>query len=132
MDAYLRRKGIDSSVADVVLERLEKTSLLGDREFALFWTSNRQQFSPRGDRALRYELSQRGVARENIEQAMVTLPTEIERARLAAAKKLASLSRGDPELIRTRLTAFLGRRGFGYTVCRQVVQELTDLDRVDE
>ena len=59
---YLSGKGYDRQiVADVC--PLEAQGYLDDHAFARFWVENREQFRPRGRRALAYELRQKGVPR---------------------------------------------------------------------
>ncbi len=110
-------------VVERVLDRLEAIALLDDRQFADFWVENREQFSPRSARALAYELRQRGVGDETIEQ--VSKPgADEERAVAAGRKRLRAFStRSYPEF-RIRLSQFLQRRGFDYEVVRRAVSRL--------
>ena len=110
-------------VVDRVLARLERMGLLDDREFSEFWVEQRERFSPRSASAVRFELRQRGVAREITEETVDSDQDE-ERALAAARQRLRSLGGLDYQTFRDRLGPFLLRRGFSYTIARQVTKTL--------
>ena len=123
---YLRRKETPPEIIDAALERLDRLNFVDDQAFASFWVENREQFSPRGARALKNELRMKGVEQEVIEEAIDEEKDE-ERALLAGRKKALSLIRIpdiDYPTFRTRLGSFLQRRSFGYEVSKRVVQAL--------
>lgn len=129
----LRGKDIDDPVIDTVIARLERLGYVDDVAFARYWVDNRERFNPRGARALRYELRQKGIANAIIDTVVSDIDAT-ESARLAAEKKLYSLRRLEPEAIRTKLSSYLQRRGFDYETIRQVVDEVLadDFDQLDE
>jgi regulatory protein len=110
-------------VVDRVLARLERMGLLDDREFSEFWVEQRERFSPRSASAVRFELRQRGVAREITEETVDSDQDE-ERALAAGRQRLRSLGGVDYETFRERLGSFLLRRGFSYIIARQVTKTL--------
>ncbi|MGD8966751.1 MAG: RecX family transcriptional regulator, partial [Anaerolineae bacterium] len=79
----LREKDVEDQIVDEVVGRLTRAGLLDDREFARYWVENRARFNPRGLRGLRYEMQQKGVSRDIIDEALVTFDVE------AAARKTA-------------------------------------------
>jgi regulatory protein len=117
-------------VVDRVLARLERMGLLDDREFSDFWVEQRERFSPRAASAVRFELRQRGVAREVTEEA-VDAEQDEERALAAGRQRLRSLGGLDYETFRDRLGPFLLRRGFSYTIARQVTKTLWEESHAD-
>src|SRR5215831_2723685 len=112
-----------TEVVDRVLARLERMGLLDDREFSGFWVEQRERFSPRSASAVRFELRQRGVAREITEETVDSDQDE-ERALAAGRQRLRSLGGLDYETFRDRLGPFLLRRGFSYAIARQVMKTL--------
>jgi regulatory protein len=110
-------------VVDRVLARLERMGLLDDREFSEFWVEQRERFSPRSASAVRFELRQRGVAREITEETVDSDQDE-ERALAAGRQRMRSLGGLDYETFRDRLGPFLLRRGFSYAIARQVTKTL--------
>ena len=53
VERNLSRHGVSPEAVKAVLTRLQETGLVDDAGFAGYWAGNRQQFSPRGDRAIR-------------------------------------------------------------------------------
>jgi regulatory protein len=129
---YLRRKETPSELIDEVMTRLDHLDLVNDRAFGTFWIETREQFSPRGARALKNELRLKGVERTVIDE-IVSEEQDEERALRAARHKAIVLARQagiDYGTFRNRLGSFLQRRGFSYEVTKRVVralwQELVD------
>ena len=123
---YLRKKETPPEIIEAAIERLQRLDYLNDRDFTSFWVENREQFNPRGSRALRSELRTKGVDREIVEE-MVSDENDEELAMRAASKKAATLLQ-TPEMdytkFRNRLGGFLQRRGFSYDVVARVVRTL--------
>src|SRR3990172_10739486 len=66
----LQRKGFLAEEVEAAVQRLQGAGLLDDAAFARFWVENRDAFSPRGGRALRAELRQKGLGDETIRAAL--------------------------------------------------------------
>src|SRR5437870_8928497 len=123
---YLRRKETPPETIDAALARLDRLDLINDHTFASFWVESREQFSPRGARALKNELRMKGVEREVVEE-MIDDEKDEERALRAGRKKALSLVRipsMDFATSRARLGSSLQRRGFGYAVSTRTVRAL--------
>lgn len=126
---YLRKRDADESQIEEIVARLERTGLVDDRAFARFWVENREQFRPRGPRALRYELRGKGISDDVIEQALASLDVS-DSAYRAARKKVRQFSRLEQPVFHRKMVEYLARRGFDYEVAKQVAKrhwaELTD------
>jgi len=59
--------GYGLAVVEAALARLTEQGYLDDEQFARAWVESRDRARPRGERALRLELSQKGVLREIID-----------------------------------------------------------------
>lgn len=127
----LQKKGFSEAVSEAVTERLCRAKLLDDRAFAQYWISNREQFKPRGGRALRYELRQKGVDSSIIDPLLEEVD-EAEGAYLAAVKRLARWKRVPLEVRRRKLGDHLRRRGFGYATIEQVWERLIAEHQIDQ
>lgn len=123
---HLRKKETPPEIIEAALERLNRLDYVNDKAFSAFWVENREQFNPRGSRALRNELRLKGVDREIVEE--VVDEEHDEELALRAARKKASLllqaSDMDYAKFRNRLGGFLQRRGFSYDVVARVVRAL--------
>jgi regulatory protein len=123
---YLRRKETPPETIEAALARLDRLDLINDHTFASFWVESREQFSPRGARALKNELRMKGVEREVVEE-MIDDEKDEERALRAGRKKALPLVRVpgmDFATFRARLGSFLQRRGFGYEVSTRTIRAL--------
>ncbi len=123
---YLRRKETLPEIIEAALARLDRLDYVNDRAFAGFWIETREQFSPRGARALKNELRMKGVEREVVDE-LVDDEQDEQRA-LRAGRKKALLLVHTPDMdyatFRNRLGSFLLRRGFGYDVATRTVRAL--------
>ena len=109
-----------------MLERLDRLDFVNDRAFATFWIESREHFNPRGSNVLKNELRMKGVDRDVVDE-LVSDEQDEERALIAGRKKAASLVRlpdMDFKTFRTRLSSFLQRRGFGFSVATHTVKAL--------
>jgi len=123
---YLRRKETPPEIIEAALARLDRLDFVNDRTFAEFWIGTREQFSPRGSRALKNELRMKGVERDMVDE-LVDDELDEERALRAGHKKATSLVNiptMDYATFRNRLGSFLQRRGFGYEVATKTVRAL--------
>ena len=120
----LEKHEIPEPIIENTLERLQNTGLLNDHDFARTWVENRNTFRPRGRRALRMELRQKGLAESVIETTLDEI-TDEESLALAAASKHARKLKGLAWLdFRNKLGGFLGRRGFPYEVIASVTRKI--------
>ncbi|HML21566.1 MAG TPA: RecX family transcriptional regulator [Aggregatilinea sp.] len=125
---YLLSKEIAPPVVDETLDRLEHLGYVDDQAFTRFWIEDRMRFRPRGLRALRYELRQKGIAPAIIEAALAEVDPG-EAAHQAAQERITRLRGQSRRDVRTALGAFLVRRGFSYDVARDAVERtLTELE----
>jgi regulatory protein len=122
----LHEAKIDDDAIEAAIARLAEQGYLNDAEFARYWVENRQQFSPRGEQALRQELRRAGVDNESIEESLAGLDTG-EAAYTAArpkANRMQALAQEDPAAFKQKIGSFLLRRGFSYEVTREATNRL--------
>jgi regulatory protein len=119
----LKQKGFSEPTCETVLDRLSRTGLLDDEAFARYWIRNREQFKPRGQYALRYELQQKGVA-SSIIDAVVQRVDESENAYRAAMQRFTRWKHLTPDSLRRKLSDYLRRRGFGYDAIQGVWERI--------
>jgi len=121
---YLKGKDVAPEVADEVIERLTSVGLLDDRAFARYWLENRSDFRPRGERALRLELRQKGVPGDIIAQVLSESHNEDDAAYRAAMTQARKVRTTDPVEFRRKMEAHLIRRGFSYDIAREAVARI--------
>jgi len=120
---YLVDKGFREGVIEEVLARLNRVGLIDDQAFARYWRDNRARFRPRGRRMLSYELAQKGVDSEAIEQVLDDYD-EAAAVRKAAEEQARRLQHLPADQFRRRLTGRLVRRGFSYELVRETLATL--------
>ncbi len=119
----LRKHEIPESVIDLTLEKLRQDGLANDNEFAQTWVENRSTFRPRSRRMLAMELRQKGLDNETVDAAISGVD-ENALAYEAAQKRLGRLKDLEWNDFRKKLSEFLGRRGFPYSVTAPIVTRL--------
>ncbi len=129
---HLTHKGTAPEVVEAALQHLSDQGYLDDRAFARFWIENRTAFKPLGPQALQYELRQKGVA-ANIIQELVQELVDVDDAVYRAAHSQLRRLRGQTRQGFTqKLGQFLQRRGFSYAaaapVIRRIIAELAEQD----
>ncbi len=119
----LAAKQIAPDVIDETIARLEQRGYVDDHAFAEFWVENREQFRPRGPRALRHELRQKGIGPTIIDDVLagIDFHDSAYRAAQKRLRRLRGLTRRD---FQTRLGSYLGRRGFSYAITREVIEQI--------
>lgn len=121
----LRQKGYEPPAVDAAIERMTGWGYLDDEAFARWWVENRAEHRPRGRSLLASELRAKGVAQDITSEAVAEAGIDESGAALELARKrIRSLTGLDPATRDRRLTAYLGRRGFGWDVIGPVLKEI--------
>jgi regulatory protein len=121
----LKMKGYTADAIDAAIRRVTDWGYLDDERFATAWVEQRQAGKPRSRRALANELREKGVAREIVETTLEEAEIdEVADARRLAADKWRKDQELDLDKRRQRAAAFLARRGYGWEVAKQVLDEL--------
>jgi regulatory protein len=118
----LAQKGTSPDLIDRVIARLRDLRLIDDAAFAQFWIENRARFSPRGARALKAELRQKGLATDVVAEVDESVD-EAGGARDLARRYARRLAKLDRQTFRQKLWAQLARRGFDYDVIGPAIDE---------
>jgi regulatory protein len=130
----LSKKGFDAGIIDDVIARLSRAALLDDEAFVQYWIENRDTHKPRGARAMRYELRQKGIA-DSVIDNLLTDYDEGDAAYRAGSTQAQRLTRQrdyDVDTLRTKLLAFLNRRGFSFDTARDAVDGILTELRAEE
>jgi len=112
-------------VVNEVVKQMVQAELINDEKFSRDYVKNRSAAKPMGRKRLTWELRSKGAEPPAVEQALEGLDEQAE-YRLAletAQKKIQKADRSDPK-IKSRLSSFLARRGFGWEVIARVVGEV--------
>ena len=119
----LRKHEVPEAIIEETLEKLRHSRLADDGQFAQMWVENRSTFRPRSKRALTIELKQKGLEEPAIRSALEAVDDEAM-AYEAAVKRVRRLEGLEWPDFRKKLSEFLARRGFSYSVIAPVVTKV--------
>ena len=122
-----RLKKFPQEISDEVIKRLKQEGLVNDASFAQAWVNTKMLLRPSGPIRLRYELRQKGITPQIIEDVLEGLKEkyDLEKEALELVKrKLASSKVKDKLKVRRRLHDYLKRRGFSSEVIFSCLQEI--------
>lgn len=121
----LKTIGCEEPDIEKVIARLKECGLVNDEQFSHLWVEDRNLFKPRSRRALRYELKQKGVPEEIIQQALEN--TDDYRAAFVLADQRKSRWSGlEWKDFKQKAGNYLAGKGFGYDVVRETLRQLWD------
>ena len=127
----LRKHEIPDSVIEQTLDRLRQDGLANDNQFARAWVENRSTFRPRSRRLMALELRQKGLNEEAVSSAVADVD-DSALAYEAAQKRVARYKGLEWNEFRKKLSDFLARRGFSYSVIAPVVTRVWNEAHQDE
>ena len=119
----LRKHEVPDEVIEQTLDRLRQDGLANDGQFAHAWVENRSVFRPRSRRMMAMELKQKGLNEETVTSALEDVNDEAL-AYEAAQKRAARFKDLEWIEFRKKLSEFLARRGFPYSVIAPVVTRI--------
>jgi regulatory protein len=119
----LHKHEIPETVIDQTLDRLRQDGIANDNQFAKTWVENRSAFRPRSRRLLAMELRQKGLGDDSVKSALESVDDEAL-AYEAAQKRAARYQDLEWNDFRKKLSDFLARRGFSYSVTSAVVTRI--------
>lgn len=121
----LNEKGFSSEVIEATIQKLLEKKWLDDLDFSRQWIENRNDFRPRSERLLAYELRQKGVAEDKIKQALEKYAGDENELAYQAGIKKAIQCRDESKFdFQKKVGGFLGRRGFHYGIVKPTVERL--------
>jgi regulatory protein len=127
----LGRAGYRPALVEDAIARLTELGILDDTAFGRAWVESRDRARPRGEIALRRELSLKGVDRAIVDELLEErrdgsstgadggLPDVAAARRLLARNERALARVADPRQRRQRAYALLARNGFDPETCRE-------------
>lgn len=129
----LSEKGFSDEVVESTLQKLLDKHYLDDLDFARQWIENRNEFRPRSDRLLAYELRLKGVADKEITQALDKYSGDENELAYEAGIKKAKKCRQETKFdFQKKVGGFLSRRGFHYGIVKPTVERLWEEFGSDE
>ena len=124
--SHLKKRGFDELISGVVLDRLEKSGLINDLEFARAWANSRINSKKLSKRVIAGELRKKEVAPDLIAIALDEIGGDVEyRAALELAERKArALGNYASDIQIRRITSTLARKGYNFGVISLVLKDL--------
>jgi len=121
---HLRSKRFDPVAIDGAIDKLRAQRYVDDEAFARYWVEQRERFKPRGDRALRTELVQKGVSRDVIEVVLGDRApdADVELAKRALSRPMTRWATLTPVERKRKIHTYLAARGFDYGTIEEVIR----------
>ena len=125
--AQLKRRGIPFEVATEVLDRLERSKLINDLDFARAWSKSRLSSKKISKRVLAQELRRKEVTDDLIAIALdeISIEEEFDAALQLGQRKARSLQNYAHEVRERRITSALARKGYNYSIISRVLREVS-------
>jgi regulatory protein len=126
---HLRTKKFEAETIDQAIDRLRAQRYVDDEAFARWWVEQRERFKPRGHRALRTELAQKGVGRDVVDLVLGERApdADVEQARRALSRPLTRWADMPDAEKRRKIHTYLAARGFDYDTIDEVTRrEITE------
>lgn len=131
LNQYSTKHKLDSASVVKVLKELESGNFINDQEFAKWWLDQRQSFKPKGLKAIKFELFNKGVEKEVIEKVISDAKdrdNEFVLAQKVVSKKI-NLWRDLSKLDKKRkVSNLLARRGFDWETVKRVIDATVSKD----
>lgn len=122
----LEKSQYESSIQEVI-QRLKRIGQIDDYEFSKWWLEQRYNFSPRGEALLKAELRYKGIETSIIEDLLQNdTEIQVQLATKAAEKKIKLYKKLEEKEFKDKMSQFLVRRGFGWTIVKQVVDTVSE------
>jgi regulatory protein len=119
--SWLKRKKVPESLHKKLFSKLKRLDLVDDTKFSKWWIEQRMQFKFKSRKELKYELTQKGIDRNTLENILAESDlNEAENARKLLEKKKFT----DPQ----KAFTYLARKGFDFNIIKSVVRPQDDLD----
>ena len=107
-----------------VYSKLVEKGFINDSQFAELWVENRNTFRPRSHKMLSWELRNKKVDEKIISSVLAEADPDELLAMEAAEKYVHRLKLCDQKVFSRRLTGFLARRGFDFSIISPIVRKL--------
>lgn len=126
LKARLKQKGFSEELSRDTVDFLKDKAFIDDRVFARGWVAARLK-RPFGVRKIRQELIQKGLDKEIIENSLSQAREHYNESRIVsqlARQRFSKLKGIEPLKAKTRVYAYLLRRGFSPDVVSEIIKQL--------
>lgn len=123
----LRGKHAPFAIIEKVIAKLKEKNFINDEEFIKWWIEQRTTFRPKGMRAIKIELRQKGIPDEMINDQLSLIKdrgsNEVELIKKLIEQRMPRYKDLPKQKIYERLARFLAGKGFDFETIKDVLYE---------
>ena len=116
-------KSIETTI-DSIISKLKEQKFINDKEFVRWWIEQRTIIKPKAARLIKFELKQKGISDELIENSELRIKNDLEKAFDLAQKRMSRYKNEEPKRIYEKLGRFLAAKGFDYDLIKEVIDQV--------
>ncbi len=123
----LEKKNASEEIIEKIIAKLRSQRLVNDETFARTWVESRSRSKPRSQYLLRYELQQKGISKEIIDQVIIDTPvvrSDLEMAEDLVERKVGQYNGMERHEIYNKLGGVLARKGFSWAVSKKAIDNV--------
>ncbi len=128
---YLKKKAknapsLTDEIITQIIDKLKSYKFINDREFTKFWIDSRIKSKHKPIRAIEFELRQKGISKELIDESLKDVDTkdlDYDNAKKLAERKMEYYRNLDPKKRREKVMRYLVSKGFSYDVVKKVLDD---------
>lgn len=125
---YLKKKKADDLTLQKIIDSLRLSKFIDDREFTKWWVEQRTKIKPKAIRIIKFELRQKGIEKELVEEVLddksLEIETEFEKALKLAQAKLPRFKNENRPKKYEKMVRFLSSKGFDYDLIKEVIDRI--------
>lgn len=125
-DKLLKIKASEELISKII-KKLKDYKFLDDLEFAKIFARERSLLKHKPARVIKFELKQKGIAQDLIEEVLTSSKEEekdLQKAKEIIQKKIVRYKGLDRFKIKEKLSRFLASRGFDYDTIKKAIDEI--------
>ncbi|MCL4353865.1 RecX family transcriptional regulator [Patescibacteria group bacterium] len=123
---YLNKKKVEPSIVEKVINNLKEHRFINDIEFASWWIDQRTRVKPRAWKIIQYELKQKGINEEIIQNSKLRTQNDLESAKILVQKKSLRYMNLPKQEAYQKLGRFLASKGFDWGVIKKALSNIDD------
>ncbi|MGA2968157.1 MAG: regulatory protein RecX [Candidatus Levyibacteriota bacterium] len=123
---YLAKKKCGSLTSERIIQSLTRDKFLNDQEFVRWWVEQRTLLKPKAWRVIKFELKQKGISDELIQNQESSIKYQDEDSALRLAeKKLKTIhDQSNKFKVKEKLGRYLASKGFDWDTVKEVVDQI--------
>lgn len=111
-----------------IINKLKEQKFLDDFEFVKWWIEQRSKIKPKALKFIIFELKQKGISKELIEQVLedgnFVIESDFDKAKKLAEKRIERYKNEDSQKKYEKMVRFLASKGFDYDTIKKVIDQI--------